>query len=69
SEKTITCLIKAFQQAPSPAVRTNAAKSLGGIGLEEAIPALINALSDEEDSVRLSATDAIGKIGSNYAKI
>jgi HEAT repeat protein len=44
-------------------------KSLGEIGLEEAIPALINALSDEEDSVRLSATDAIGKIGSHYAKL
>jgi HEAT repeat protein len=45
----------------------SAAEALGEIGLEEAIPALINALSDEEDSVRFSATDAIGKIGSRYA--
>jgi len=48
-------------------VRRNAAFALGEIGLEEAIPALINALSDAEDSVRFSATDAIGKIGSRYA--
>ncbi|TYT72338.1 HEAT repeat domain-containing protein, partial [Microcystis aeruginosa KLA2] len=41
--------------------------ALGEIGLEDVIPYLVNVCSDEDDSVRFSAVDALGKIGSRYA--
>jgi len=48
----------------NPKVRAIAAKLLGEIGTEANIVALCQGCSDPDDDVRLSAVDALGKIGS-----
>lgn len=47
-------------------VRSNATKALGWIG-EPAVPALIQALGDENHYVRDNAADALGRIGTPEA--
>jgi HEAT repeats len=49
-----------LQTAEEPRIRARAARSLGKLGMEEAIPALCKAAAQDRDlSVRLSAMDAL----------
>ncbi len=52
---------------PSELLRKNAARTLGGLGNREAVPALIGALKDSLFSVRLEAAKALGKLGDERA--
>ena len=45
----------------------SAARALGGIGSEDAIPALLEATKDRSEYVRVSAAEALGRIGSEDA--
>jgi HEAT repeat protein len=45
-------------------VRRSAAKALGNTGNEAAVPALVQALNDEDYDVRSSGAEALGKIAS-----
>ncbi|MCC5639412.1 HEAT repeat domain-containing protein [Nostoc sp. CHAB 5844] len=59
----ISSLCNALLTDPDFSVRCSAAKALGKICNEEAIPALSKALSDTEANVRSYAAEALGKIG------
>ncbi len=59
----VPALIKALRHSDDRWLRGGAAKSLGRIGTEEAMPELIEALGDPYDDVRLNAAEALGKIG------
>jgi hypothetical protein len=48
-------------------VRDSAARALGNLGSEVAIPALIQALEDRDINVPWSAVEALGKLGSEAA--
>jgi len=50
-----------------PGLRTNAAELLGAIGGRDAVPQLMNALSDEEPLVRLHAAKSLGRLGDRRA--
>ena len=59
----ISCLCNALLTDPDAGVRCSAAKALGRIGSEEAIPTLLEASCDENANVRQKVTEALGKIG------
>ncbi len=66
-ENIIDSLIKDLE-AKESSVRWDAAYALGGIGSEQAIDPLLNALTtDTDSSVRGSAAYALGRIGSEQA--
>lgn len=44
-------------------VRANAAKALGKLNDKRAVPALIEALKDEDPQVRANVSKALGNIG------
>ena len=58
--------LQSLQEA-NPAIRANAAKTLGVIGAETAIPALGQALHDKDSSVRQCAAEALQLIGTESA--
>ncbi|HLK92852.1 MAG TPA: HEAT repeat domain-containing protein [Polyangia bacterium] len=56
-------LCRAVVEDPSYKVRVSAALTLGRVGGPAAVPALIKALSDQNNSVRGIAAQSLGKIG------
>jgi HEAT repeat protein len=58
-------LKKLLAQDKSEPVRPTAAAALGSLGLDaqDAVPALLQALEDEDAELRVSAAEALGKIG------
>ena len=60
-EQKVAKLIKKLQHK-NPKVRVNAALALGQIGSENAVPALRQALQDQNDWVRAAAVPALDKI-------
>ncbi len=60
-------LCRAVVEDPSYKVRVSAALTLGKVGGTAAVPALIKALSDQNNSVRGIAAQALGKIGDGAA--
>jgi HEAT repeat protein len=65
SKNAIAPLIDALKQEPDPNVRAVATEALGELGLnvDEAIPPLIDLLSDESLGIRMGSILALGKIG------
>ena len=63
----VSALMEALRADASDKVRSIAAWSLGGIGDEDAVPALVAALSDANKAVRARAVWAIGSIGPRKA--
>ena len=61
----IEALCNALLTDPDSGVRCSAAKALGKIGSEDAIPALSRALEDVDSNVRQQVAEALGKIGDN----
>jgi HEAT repeat protein len=55
--------------SPDVVTRLDAARSLGAIGAqaEGAVPALVESIKDEEESVRLAAVEALGGLGRRAA--
>jgi HEAT repeat protein len=64
-ERTVPHLIRLLSQEKADPVRTTAATTLGSLGLEAqaAVPALMQALEEEDAELRGSAAEALGKIG------
>jgi len=60
-------LCRAVVDDPSYKVRVSAALTLGKVGGTAAVPALIKALSDQNNSVRGIAAQSLGKIGEGSA--
>jgi len=56
-------LLEKLRTDPDPQVRADAARSLGEVGDERAVDALLAALHDPEETVRAAAAAALGKIG------
>lgn len=52
----------------SPALRAEAARAAGGLGLRSAVPLLIDLLEDAVETVRWNAIDALGEIGGEKAR-
>jgi HEAT repeat protein len=67
--QTIQLLATSIQslQDEDPTVRANAARMLGFIGTESAVPALGQTLQDEDLVVRQAAVDALRHIGTESA--
>ncbi|MEM6349269.1 MAG: HEAT repeat domain-containing protein [Cyanobacteria bacterium P01_D01_bin.14] len=67
--QTLQLLVSALQaiEDEAPTTRANAAKTLGLIGTETAIPALGQALEDDTPVVRQAAAEALKKIGTPSA--
>ena len=63
-ERKMAILVSALRD-PSPQVRKNAARALGGMGAAAApaVPALSAALYDGDGSVRLAAVDSLAQVG------
>ncbi|HEX7496346.1 MAG TPA: HEAT repeat domain-containing protein, partial [Candidatus Limnocylindrales bacterium] len=59
----ISGLIDALQYPVPWRVRRDAALALGSMGGTDAVEPLIAALRDDHASVRLAATEALGKLG------
>jgi HEAT repeat protein/energy-coupling factor transporter ATP-binding protein EcfA2 len=66
SKKMVGLLVKKFNNR-CKAISATARDLIGRIGSTEAVPALINALSDSNSDVRKNAAWALGKIGSPEA--
>ena len=60
-------LCRAVVEDPSYKVRVSAALTLGKVGGSAAVPSLIKALSDQNNSVRGIAAQSLGKIGEGSA--
>jgi hypothetical protein len=60
-------LCRAVVEDPSYKVRVSAALTLGKVGGPAAVPALIKALGDQNNSVRGIAAQSLGKIGDSSA--
>jgi HEAT repeats len=60
-------LCRAVVEDPSYKVRVSAALTLGKVGGPAAVPALIRALADQNNSVRGIAAQSLGKIGDSAA--
>jgi hypothetical protein len=60
-------LCRAVVEDPSYKVRVSAALTLGKVGGAAAVPALLKALSDQNNSVRGIAAQSLGKIGDSRA--
>jgi len=60
-------LCRAVVEDPSYKVRVSAALTLGKVGGAAAVPALIKALGDQNNSVRGIAAQSLGKIGDSAA--
>lgn len=60
-------LCRAVVEDPSYKVRVSAALTLGKVGGAAAVPSLIKALSDQNNSVRGIAAQSLGKIGEGSA--
>jgi hypothetical protein len=60
-------LCRAVVEDPSYKVRVSAALTLGKVGGAAAVPSLIKALSDQNNSVRGIAAQSLGKIGDSRA--
>jgi HEAT repeat protein len=52
----------------APALRAEAARAAGGLGLRSAVPLLIDLLEDVDETVRWNAIDALGEIGGDKAR-
>jgi HEAT repeat protein len=52
----------------SPAVRAEAARAAGALGLRKAVPLLIDLLEDVDAEVRANAVEALGEIGGEAAR-
>lgn len=61
-------LVRAELQNPSPQMRTEAARACGELEVQKAERELIELLADEEQSVRLAAIFAIGRLGGRRAQ-
>jgi HEAT repeat protein len=64
--QTLANSIQSLQDA-DPAVRANAAKTLGILGTATAIPALVQGLHDPDRNVRQAAIQALQQIGTEPA--
>ena len=58
-------VLDSLQSKVSPKRRAAAALALKALGLREAAPALVAALSDKEDTVRANAAEALSVLGDN----
>lgn len=47
---------------PAPGIRIEAIESLAHLGASDAVPAIVERLSDEDDLVQRAAVDALGKL-------
>lgn len=61
-------LIELLETSSSYRVRAQSALSLGRLGGEQAVQALIVALDDENDLVRTTAAHSLGRIGTPEAR-
>jgi len=61
----ISCLCTALLTDPDSGVRCSAARALGKIGSEDAVPSLSEALNDVDSKVRREVVEALGRIGDN----
>ncbi len=64
---SIDDLCRAVVEDPSYKVRVSAALTLGKVGGPAAVPALVKALADQNNSVRGIAAQSLGKIGDGAA--
>ncbi len=64
---SIDDLCRAVVEDPSYKVRVSAALTLGKVGGPAAVPALVKALADQNNSVRGIAAQSLGKIGDSAA--
>ena len=55
-------------RSSSPALRAEAARAAGALGLRNAVPSLIELLEDVDDGVRAGAIEALGEIGGGPAR-
>lgn len=62
-EEALNPVLDSLQSKNSPQRRAAAALALKNLGLRQATPALVLALSDKEDTVRANAADALATIG------
>ncbi|MBN8721406.1 MAG: HEAT repeat domain-containing protein [Acidobacteria bacterium] len=62
-EEALNPVLDSLQSKNSPQRRAAAALALKNLGLRQAAPALVLALSDKEDTVRANAADALATIG------
>ncbi len=61
--KAIPALVNGLEHCDDPSLKAHIACSLGRIGDESAIPHLTQLLTDSDDEVRLSAIEAMSRIG------
>lgn len=60
-------LVELLNESSSHLVRIQSALSLGRLGDEAAIPALVDALDDEHPGVRAAAASSLGRLGATAA--
>jgi HEAT repeat protein len=68
--RDVNALVELIRDPPSGhaiSVRAAAAQALGNLEAEEAVPALIELLNDEDEEVRAGAAHALGRIGGREA--
>ncbi|MCB2154481.1 HEAT repeat domain-containing protein [bacterium] len=59
----VPCLVNGLENSHSDRLRWEAAKALGSIGDADAIPALVEALEDDDADVQWVAADALVRFG------